>query len=60
MSRAANRKLHDSNDSLRAALENSQSKNKTQVNPLCPEPFFNVDVVVKWIKLFESNACWSG
>ncbi|KAK7146498.1 hypothetical protein R3I93_014064 [Phoxinus phoxinus] len=27
---AANRKLHDSNDSLRTALENSQSKSKTQ------------------------------
>ncbi|XP_043103331.1 ras and EF-hand domain-containing protein [Puntigrus tetrazona] len=27
---AANRKLHDSNDSLRTALENSQSKTKTQ------------------------------
>uniref|UniRef100_A0A673HB18 Ras and EF-hand domain-containing protein-like n=1 Tax=Sinocyclocheilus rhinocerous TaxID=307959 RepID=A0A673HB18_9TELE len=27
---AANRKLHDSNDSLRVALENSQSKSKTQ------------------------------
>ncbi|XP_050972882.1 ras and EF-hand domain-containing protein homolog [Labeo rohita] len=27
---AANRKLHDSNDSLRAVLENSQSKSKTQ------------------------------
>ncbi|KAF4109622.1 ras and EF-hand domain-containing protein [Onychostoma macrolepis] len=27
---AANRKLHDSNDSLRAALESSQSKSKTQ------------------------------
>ncbi|KAK2899022.1 hypothetical protein Q8A67_010440 [Cirrhinus molitorella] len=30
MLQAANRKLHDSNDSLRAALENSQSKSKTQ------------------------------
>ncbi|XP_016102802.1 ras and EF-hand domain-containing protein-like [Sinocyclocheilus grahami] len=28
--RAANRKLHDSNDSLRVALENSQSKSKMQ------------------------------
>ncbi|ROL48862.1 Ras and EF-hand domain-containing protein [Anabarilius grahami] len=34
---AANRKLHDSNDSLRAALENSQSKSKTQrVSGLSP------------------------
>ncbi|CAM4714202.1 unnamed protein product [Leuciscus chuanchicus] len=34
---AANRKLHDSNDSLRTALENSQSKSKTQrVSGLSP------------------------
>uniref|UniRef100_A0A673NKI5 Ras and EF-hand domain-containing protein homolog n=1 Tax=Sinocyclocheilus rhinocerous TaxID=307959 RepID=A0A673NKI5_9TELE len=32
---AANRKLHDSNDSLRAALESSQSKSKTQVRASC-------------------------
>uniref|UniRef100_A0A8C1S0Q1 RAS and EF-hand domain containing n=1 Tax=Cyprinus carpio TaxID=7962 RepID=A0A8C1S0Q1_CYPCA len=35
LSRAANRKLHDSNDSLRAALESSQSKSKTQVRASC-------------------------
>lgn len=33
MLQAANRKLHDSNDGLRGALENSQSKSKTQLLP---------------------------
>ncbi|XP_055024025.2 ras and EF-hand domain-containing protein [Misgurnus anguillicaudatus] len=49
MLQAANRKLHDSNDGLRGALENSQSKSKTQLlpevymnrrNPLCA-PYFD-------------------
>ncbi|XP_056628820.1 ras and EF-hand domain-containing protein homolog isoform X2 [Triplophysa dalaica] len=39
---AANRKLHDSNDGLRGALENSQSKSKTQrVSGLSPGVFMN-------------------
>ncbi len=59
LSRAANRKLHDSNDSLRAALESSQSKSKTPVRAPCVQSlyFFTVDAVIKWIKLFESNVC---
>ncbi len=59
LSRAANRKLHDSNDSLRAALESSQSRSKTPVRAPCVQSlyFFTVDAVIKWIKLFESNVC---
>ncbi|XP_067268576.1 ras and EF-hand domain-containing protein homolog [Pseudorasbora parva] len=42
---AANRKLHDSNDSLRAALENSQSKNKTQrVSGLSPGVYMRKNI----------------
>ncbi|XP_056319033.1 ras and EF-hand domain-containing protein isoform X1 [Danio aesculapii] len=42
MLQAANRKLHDSNDSLRTALESSQSKSKTQrVSGLSPGVYVN-------------------
>ncbi|XP_057213452.1 ras and EF-hand domain-containing protein isoform X2 [Triplophysa rosa] len=53
----ANRKLHDSNDGLRGALENSQSRSKTQrVSGLSPGVYMNRRKT-SFVPYFDGHSC---